>query len=207
MDDDQPDRSPPVVSRIGRTTHRAYRSLSRGERFQRARKRLPIDQLIGALIERRGLTDEVRQRVVSLYWLEIAGARIASKTFPVSLFEGQLRVSATTSQWVQEMQFVKTNLVRDINRWIDANRVWLGPPPLVTEIRIELASRHRELMVEREHAERLRSERAQRTQARPAKTPVSASPEQRDAILAETSTVADADLRALIESVRVKWSR
>jgi hypothetical protein len=164
--------------------------------------------LIGVLIRHHGLTDECRQRFVCLYWDEIAGERIAPKTWPVSFSEGVLHVEADTSSWVHELQFHKAKLIAQIHTWVNANRVWLGPPPLVNDIRFELGMRRqRTPIVEREYANRLRSRHVRRLRRPLENVPPSASEADREAIRAETSTIIDAELRSVIECVRVKWNR
>ncbi|HWO18689.1 MAG TPA: DUF721 domain-containing protein [Kofleriaceae bacterium] len=206
--------APPAVSRLGRGDHRRYRVLSRAtgrhrdrDRFKRLRRQLPLAELIGPLIERHGLTDEVRQRCVCLYWPEIAGERFASRTFPVALADGVLQLSAVSSSWVQEMRYFKAQLIEQINRWVDANRVWLGPPPLVTDIRCVLTMRQREPLVDREHADRLRQRHMRRMRPRVDATPPPGSDADREVIRTETSQIADSELRAVIETVRMKWNR
>ena len=212
--DDEGREAPPAVSRLGRVDNRRYRVLSRSTdryrdrgRYSRLRKQLPLKELIGQLIMRHGLTDEVRQRFVCLYWPEIAGERFASRTVPVAFADGVLRVSAINSSWVHEMQFYKAQLIAQINRWVDDNRVWLGPPPLVTDIRFILTMRQREPLVELEHARRLRQRHLQRIRPRVDATPPLVLDADRAAIRAETSTVVDSELRAVIETVRMKWNR
>lgn len=207
-------RTPPAVSRLGRTGNRSYRTLNRTasryrgrDRFPRLRKQLPIVELLGRLIKHHKLTDEVRQRIVCLYWTEIVGERIASKTFPVSFTKGVLQVSTSTSSWANEMQFLKRQLITKIHDWIEANKVWLGPPPLVTDMRFALAMRMRESLVDQEHAARLRLEYALRTRPRVEAKPPIVSDAERDAIRTETSHIRDAELRAVVESVRMKWNR
>lgn len=206
--------APPAVSRLNRAGDRRYRTLQRTTgrdrtraRFPRLRKQLPIVELIGRLINHHGLTDDVRQRCVGLYWPEIVGERIAAKTFPVQFTDGVLQVSAINSSWVHELYFLKAQLITNINGWVDANRVWLGPPPLVLDMRFALAMKQREPLVDREHARRLRLYHARRMKPRIDRTPPVASEADRAAIRAETRTVVDAELRALIEGVRLKWNR
>jgi hypothetical protein len=207
--------TPPPVSRLERTPTRGYRVLTRAgdrhrnrERFSRQRKPRAIAELLGSVIREHRLTDEVRQRIVGLYWTEIAGERIASKTFPGSVIEGVLHVSAINSSWVQEMQFFKARLLTQINAWVDANRMWLGPPPLVTDIRFALGMQRREPLVDPEYARSLRERHIRRT--RPiaeVQPPVALSDLDRAAIRMETSAIVDDELRAVIERVRVKWNR
>lgn len=211
---------PPPVSRIGRTTTatskttRGYRVLTRSsdryrarERFTRQRKQRPVAELLGSVIREHRLTDEIRQRIVALHWLEIAGDRIASKTFPTSIIEGVLHVSAISSVWVQEMQYYKARLLTQINTWVDANRTWLGPPPLVTDIRCALGMPRREPLVDPDYARRLRERHIRRTHRVPDAVPPVASEAERAAIRVETCTIADDDLRAVIERVRLTWNR
>jgi hypothetical protein len=213
-DGDDEREAPPAVSRLDRVVERRYRVLNRAtaryrdrDRFRRLQKQLPIVELLGRLIKHHGLTDEVRQRCVCLYWPEIVGERIASKTFPVSFAEGILQVSVTNSSWVHELHFFKAQLITKVNNWVDANRVWLGPPPLVLDMRFILAMKQREPLVDREHVRRLRLYHARRMKPRIDATPPIASDAEREAIRAETSTIVDLELRALIESVRLKWNR
>lgn len=206
MADDRKDL--PVVSRIGLPADRRYRVLgrTRGRDPFRHRTHVAVGELIGQLIRHHGLTDEVRARFVCLFWPEIAGDRVASKTFPVALTDGMLAVEVSTSSWLHELQFSKVQLIAKINDWIDANRVWLGPPPLVVEIRFALAMRKRGVLVDREHARRLRlRSRRSRPRVEPASQIVSES--EREAIREATSSIGDPELRALIEGVRLKWNR
>lgn len=204
----------PSVSRIGRPGARPSRVLSRAqgryrsrEPFPRQRAQRPIAELLGTLIQRHGLTDEMRQRVVCLYWPEIAGDRFASKTSPLSFTEGVLHVAATSSSWVHEMQFHKAQLIARIHDWIDANRVWLGPPPLVTDLRFMLGTQRRDRLVDPEHAQRLRLRQLQRMRRAREHAPPVATDADRDAIRDETSCIDDPGLRAVVEALRVKWNR
>jgi hypothetical protein len=208
--DDDGRAGPPAVSRLGRLGNRRYRVLHRAtgrHRYPRLRKQLPVEALIGQVVRHHGLTDEVRQRFVCLYWSEIAGERIASQTFPISFADGVLQVSTSSSSWVHEMQFFKAQLIAQINSWVHANRVWLGPPPLVTDMRFVLAIRRREPLVEPEHARRLWLRHLRRMRPRVDVIPPIASDTDREAIRMETSTIVDSELRAVIESVRLKWNR
>lgn len=206
---------PPPVSRIDRGATRGYRVLTRTsdryrarERFTRQRRQRPVGELLGIVIREHGLTDEVRQRIVCLYWQEIAGDRIASKTFPTSIIDGVLQVSAVSSVWVQEMQYYKARLITQINDWVGANRTWLGPPPLVTDIRFSLGMQRREPLVDPAYARTLRERHIRRT--RPiveAAPPEPMTDAERAAIRMETCAIVDDGLRAVIESVRLKWNR
>lgn len=212
---DAPPVAPPVISRLGRASERRNRVLRRAstssrsrERFRRRRRQLPIAELLGQLIERHGLTDEVRRRCVYIYWHEIVGERTASKAFPSGFADGTLQVSAVSSAWVHELRFLKDGLIAKVNAWVDHNRVWLGPPPLVLDMRAVLVIDQRDPLVDREHVRRLQRHHAWRTRPRPeVPPPAAASDAELDAIREETRAIVDPELRALIERVRVKWNK
>lgn len=216
-DDDTGDRErgpAPSVSRLDRPGDRRYRVLNRAipryrqrDRFRRLRTQIPIAELLGSLIDARGLTDEVRQRAVCIYWTEIVGDRVASKTLPVGLVKGVLQVSATSSTWVHELRFLKAQMIDQVNTWIDTHRTWLGPPPLVSDMRFALAMKRRDQLVEPDHVDRLRRRHAWRVRPRAQATPPTASPADLEAIRAETRAIVDPELRALVEGVRTKWNR
>lgn len=179
----------------------------RRERYHRQWHPRPIVELVGESIARHGLTDEVRLRAVCLSWREIAGDRVGAVTFPLALVEGVLHVATGSSSWVQEMRYHAERLVTRINGWIDENRVWLGPPPLVAEIRCSLERGRRDGVVDREHVDRLRARHLRRMRRPSEVTAPVASAADHAAILAETCTIVDAELRAAIERVRLKWNR
>lgn len=200
------DKKPPRVSRLTRGGgRRPPRTLSRSLRYRPHRTQLHIEELIGEVVRDHGLTDAVRPHFVCLFWTEIAGEPFGAKMFPVSYTNGVLHLDATTSSWVHEAQFHRARLVAKINEWEIANRIWLGPSPMVTELRIGLTMRRRETLVDSEYVRRLRWLR--RTMPRTAiAPPPPASGLELETIRSEVSTVEDAALRAEIEAVRVRWN-
>lgn len=190
---------------------RAYRTLTRSvarDRFPRHRQQRHLAELVGVLIKHHGLTVEMQQRVVCLYWSEIAGAGLASKTYPIDFHGDVLHVATVSSSWVHEMQFRKTKLVTSLHEWLVANQVWLGtiPRPFVTDIRFMLSTRRRSWLVEPDHIRELRQRERQlrRLRPEPRLSPVTPSDAERVAIIRETSAVEDDDLRTLIERVRLQ---
>ena len=197
---------PPDRSRITRGPTRTYRSLAR-DRIPRAKRQLRVGDLLRAIIARHGLSDEVRQRAVCLYWDEIAGARLAPKTWPVSFADGVLHVETETSTWVHELQFHKAPLVARINDWVERNRNWIGPPPLVVDIRVGLGMRRRTpVLVDRDYVRQLVARHRRRIARAAECEPTKATDAERETIIAETAAIADPELRALVEKVRVRWN-
>ncbi|MBX3159220.1 MAG: DUF721 domain-containing protein [Deltaproteobacteria bacterium] len=135
---------PPPTSRLNRPDNHRPRTLARPrhrDRFRRVRRQVPIADLIGRLIEHHGLTDEVRARAVCLYWPEIVGEQIASNTFPIGLADGVLQVSVSSSSWMHQLHLRKAAIIAAVNRWVESNQRWLGPP--AARHRHPRCSRHR----------------------------------------------------------------
>jgi len=234
-DTGEPLAPPPSISRLGRGGPRRYRTLSRfrtRDRFPRQKRLLPIADLIGILIKHHGLTDECRQQFVCIYWEEIVGGdgcrasgdesqpdsggvnsrggnpQLAARTWPVRFSEGLLHVETDSSSWVHELQFLKQTLIAKINAWVDANRVWLGPPPLVTDMRFELGGRRtRSPIAERANVRHMKARHRRRLWRPRQNVPPTISDAEREAILRETNSIIDPELRRIVESVRVKWRR
>lgn len=201
------DDEPPRFSRLGRDDRR-YRVLQRVTAYRRHRAQLPLVELLASVLENRGLTDAVRKHCVCIYWPEIVGERFASKSFPASFTGTTLQVFASSSPWVHELQLVKSTLIAKVNAWVEANQKWLGPPPLVSDMRFALLMRQRDPIADLEQIRRLRVEQARRAAQRAADTtPPVASDAERAAIVAEVSAVEDPELRAAIEAVRLAWNR
>lgn len=201
------DDEPPRFSRLARPHERRYRVLQRPMRFPRHRAQLPLVDLLAGVLAHHAITDAIRQHCVCVYWPEIVGERIAAKSFPASFSGTTLQVFATSSPWVHELQLVKSQLIGKVNAWVEANQRWLGPPPLVLDMRFALLMKQRDPLADRDHIRRLRLEQARRCAQRAAAAlrPV-ASDAERAAIAREVSVVEDPELRAAIESVRLTWN-
>jgi predicted nucleic acid-binding Zn ribbon protein len=156
----------------------------------------PVSELVGTVIKHHNLVDVVRQHAVYIFWREMVGRQISSKTSPDSLSRGVLRVWTKTSSWVHQLQFFKAQMLEQINSWI-------GGPPLVSEIRFSISSQ-RDPVDPVDHLRQLRRSMWQRMRAKKSPPPAVADA-VKQAIRAETSVVQDDDVRAEIERVRLRW--
>lgn len=207
--DDEPGAGDvPERGTIHRPPVRRYRSVRRndgvGARYQRLRRVLSIEQLLGHVIKRHGLTEGALEQCIAICWSEIiSDPRIVQRARPTSLRNGVLKIGAASSVWVHELQLKKTQLLAAINGWLDAQRGWLGDTATVVDLRLGLDDR-RHTIADLDHVRRLRL-RTMRRRPPPDREPPPVPPSVRDSILSETSHIQDPGLRAIIEALRTTW--
>jgi hypothetical protein len=150
--------------------------------------------LIAAALAARGLTDEIRARDVVLNWHTIVGPRIAARTQPDSLSQRVLYVRVASSAWMHELTLLRPQLLATI-------QAAMGTPRLVDELRLHLGARATS------GPDPVREAARARALPRPAPTPTPATGARADAIEAETSAIADDELRELVRKVRLRNDR
>lgn len=166
------------------------------------RRRLPeqddlprtAGSLVAAALAARGLTDEIRARDVVLRWHAIVGPRIAARTQPDGLSQRVLYVRVASSAWMHELTLLRPQLLATIQQA-------MGAPRLVDELRLHLGTRAASPPDPVAEAARRRAEPP------PRPTPTPATGARADAIEAETSAIADDELRELVRRVRIRNDR
>lgn len=86
----------------------------RRERFSRTRHALDAADALAAVIEHYKLAATLEERRVLTEWREVVGPRIASRTWPGAVRGGVLTVRVTNSAWMQELTFIKAQLVHKL---------------------------------------------------------------------------------------------
>ncbi|HOW58003.1 MAG TPA: DUF721 domain-containing protein [Smithellaceae bacterium] len=74
-----------------------------------------IGDILGAALKRKGLASQVEENALLKLWPEAVGRQIAAKTQADCLKNGTLFVRTTSSIWVQQMHFVKEEILRKLN--------------------------------------------------------------------------------------------
>ena len=162
------------------------------------RRRSGEQQLAGDLVARvltgYGVEREVREHRIVLEWAEVVGERVARRTWPDGLRDGVLWVRVASSAWLQELSFLRPQMVERANRLV-------GPPPLVREVRLHVGPQRRR-DPDDVVAALARRVRLQRRRRRWRPTPASGAVLAR--IERETAAVESAELREAIRAARVK---
>ena len=146
-----------------------------------------MSELVRRLLSGYNVAEDVRRRRILTDWRHIVGARIAHNTEPGRVHDGVLDVRVRSSSWMHELSFMTEDIRARINEA-------MGEPVLVEEIRWILSRpRH----VDDRPLPARRPPPGERYVVREL-----ASPERMAAIQAESASVDDDELRALIADVR-----
>ena len=159
---------------------------------------IPIGEAIGEALDWHHVTDEVRLQRIVFDWAAIVGARIGARTTPDGLSrlrDGGTRVlwiRVANTSWLHELTLLKDQLATTL-------RAAVGDPPLFDEIRFHLGRAPVEDLLAGVTVRRPPPPRPRR--------PVPASTDRQAEIEAQTSGIADDELRALIRAVRIRNDR
>lgn len=148
-------------------------------------------QWLGGVLDRYGIQRELREHRLLSHWREVVGERVADRTNPDGLSGGVLWVRVHSSPWLNELSFLKDDIVRRANEVCGRQ--------LVREVRFHLGNRRASADDTLAPTVRIR-----RPPARERPLPPPARGESLARIDAETEGVADPDLRAAIREARRK---
>lgn len=174
-------------------TTRGGRGGGRGRRGDRARRGIAAADLVATVLQRRGVSKEVREHRLLTRWSEVIGEENAARSFPDGLCRGVLWVRVESSAWMHQLSFLRRDLVERANRL-------LGDPPLVGEVRFHLGPRRPQEIPGDDLL--ARAARLRRRPARPRQLPEPASGARLAAIEREAATVEDEELRDIIFDAR-----
>lgn len=164
--------------------------MKESERRARARETKHLAELVEKVLDGYHVREDVRRHRIATEWPKIVGARIAEHARPGPLREGVLEVRVGSAPWLHQLSFLSDEIVERIHRAT-------GDPQVVTSIRWTLAS-----ATAAERPTHVRRGRARTGAVMPAR---SASPERARTIDAESDSVEDEELRALIADVRKRY--
>ncbi|HPC85797.1 MAG TPA: DUF721 domain-containing protein [Smithellaceae bacterium] len=75
----------------------------------------PVGEILSAVLKQRGLTGKLTENPVFKLWPKAVGTRIAQHTCPDGWRAGTLFVKTTSSVWVQQLHFMKEDILKKIN--------------------------------------------------------------------------------------------
>jgi predicted nucleic acid-binding Zn ribbon protein len=77
-----------------------------------------VGTIIDRVMSKLGLSKRYHEQKALLVWDSIVGGRIAGKTKPLYAREGTLVVEVENSTWMNELQFLKREMIEKLNKKI-----------------------------------------------------------------------------------------
>ena len=151
----------------------------------------PVASAVADLLEARGLTRAVRGNRIAVEWEQLVGPRIAKHCVPDGIVRGALLIRVASSAWLHQLTLLRASLLASL---LEA----VGSPPLFSELRFVLGNGVVGAGAVPTHPRTAASE----SPARPAIEYTTT-----HQIVSEVDQVDDAELRALIGAIRLKYAR
>lgn len=85
-------------------------------RRRQSTKPQPIGDVLLSVLKRKGLASKIEENILLKLWPKAVGPQIASKTKPDSFKNGILFVKTVSSVWVQQLHFVKQDILDKFNQ-------------------------------------------------------------------------------------------
>jgi hypothetical protein len=89
-----------------------------------------IGEILFSALKRRGMAAKLEENAVLKLWPKAVGQQIAIQTQPDSLRNGTLFVKTTSSVWVQQLHFMKEEILQKLNK--------LAGKEVIKEIRLTI---------------------------------------------------------------------
>lgn len=74
-----------------------------------------VGDLLGGLLEGRGLREQLERTSALERWPEVVGERIAEVTHPLRVHDTVLIVEVRTSAWLMELNFLRKDILSRLN--------------------------------------------------------------------------------------------
>lgn len=85
-------------------------------RRKRQTKLQPIGEVLFSVLKKRGMASKIEENILFKLWPKAVGPQIASKTNPDSFKNGILFVKTVSSVWVQQLHFVRQDILDKFNQ-------------------------------------------------------------------------------------------
>jgi predicted nucleic acid-binding Zn ribbon protein len=79
-----------------------------------------VGDLIGTLLEQKGLKEQVERTGVLAEWADVVGEQISSVTRARAVSGGTLFVEVRSSAWMSELDFMKEEILGKLNKRTEA---------------------------------------------------------------------------------------
>lgn len=84
-------------------------------RRKRHNKLQPIGDVLFPILKKKGMASNLEEKALFKLWEKAVGPQIAGKTKPDAFRKGMLFVKTVSSVWVQQLHFVKEDIIEKLN--------------------------------------------------------------------------------------------
>jgi predicted nucleic acid-binding Zn ribbon protein len=89
--------------------------------FRRSNNPEQIGKILTKNFINLGIEHRLKEESIVLNWSRLVGERIASKAIPLRVRDSILFVSVESASWRNELFFMKTKIIRELNQSVKAN--------------------------------------------------------------------------------------
>ncbi|HEY6871423.1 MAG TPA: DUF721 domain-containing protein [Geobacteraceae bacterium] len=86
------------------------------EKRERMKRPLPVSELMAPLFRGKPAEKRLEEGRIWLVWDAAVGEQIAAKARPVSFRDGTLTVAVVSAPWMQQLTFLKRDMVEKLNQ-------------------------------------------------------------------------------------------
>lgn len=83
----------------------------------------PLSDILPSILDKLKISDKLKEQKVLLIWNKIVGDKIKYHTKPFKIENNILTVLVDNSTWMQELTFLKTEIIKKLNEAIGADVV------------------------------------------------------------------------------------
>lgn len=76
----------------------------------------PLGEILFSVLKKKGMASKIEENTLFKLWPKAVGPQIASKTKPDSFKNGILFIKTVSSVWVQQLHFVKHDILDKLNK-------------------------------------------------------------------------------------------
>ncbi len=90
--------------------------------FKKSKKPLLLSELLPEVLDELKLSDKIIEQKAILLWRRAVGNEIKKHTKPYSIEDGILVVLVDNSAWMNELTFLKNEILKKINSYISSTK-------------------------------------------------------------------------------------
>lgn len=84
------------------------------------RRTVKFQGVMDTVLRKQGWSDKFQERRIFEAWESVVGTMMASQCVPISISGGVLKVAVSSPSWAEELSYLKTSILSDLQEKIDS---------------------------------------------------------------------------------------